>query len=50
MNLAPFAVFGLLFSELLESLGEGTKTLTFIGSLTLSVSSLLGEYHVALTL
>jgi len=45
-TLAPFAVFGLLFDELLESLGEGTQTLTFISNLTASVGSLFGEYRV----
>jgi hypothetical protein len=50
MTFAPFAVFPLLFHELLESVGEGTQTLIFIGNLTASVSFLFGEYRVALTL
>jgi hypothetical protein len=49
-TLAPFAVFGLLFDDLLESFGKGTQTLTFINSLTASVGSLVGEYQVALIL
>ena len=49
-TLGPFAVFGLLFDDLLESLGEGTQTLTFISNLTASVGSLFGEYQVAFAL
>ena len=49
-TIAPFALFGLMFDDLLESLGEGTRTLTFISSLAPCASSLVGEYRVALTL
>jgi len=40
--IAPFSVFGLLFEDMLESLGEGTQAVTLIISLTSSVSFLLG--------
>ncbi|XP_069674664.1 uncharacterized protein [Periplaneta americana] len=38
----PFGCVGLLLNDLLESLGEGTQTLTLIGSVFTSFSLLLG--------
>ncbi|KDR22317.1 Monocarboxylate transporter 9 [Zootermopsis nevadensis] len=40
--IAPFSVFGLLFEDLLESLGQGTQAVTLISNLTSSCSFLLG--------
>lgn len=42
--IAPFSVFGLLFEDLLESLGQGTQAVTLISNLTSSCSFLLGIY------
>lgn len=42
VTLAPFSVFGLLYDDFLQSLGEGTQTITLISNLTVCFSCLFG--------
>ncbi|XP_069674662.1 monocarboxylate transporter 14-like [Periplaneta americana] len=42
VTIGPFACFGLLIDSVLESLGEGTRTLTLISSVNSACSFLLG--------